>query len=219
MAASVAAERSAADRRDAVTPSLHALRAPMAIAAIVIAADQLTKHWALNALGPSAEHPSGRNIDLFWTLRFNLAFNTGMAFSSGEGLGPLVPILAIGVIAVLLISIGKSHISHVGSCLIIAEDGLTDLTGTMGDYVSVQNTEPGHPWLNDIIEKHRNLWAGKAKTIMIRSQAGNPVAIFNGTQVEGFATDVPKSTAFRVDGHYLFVYRCDYTTYDSDLLS
>jgi signal peptidase II len=108
LAASVAAERSAADRRGAVTPSLRSLRAPMAIAAIVVVADQLTKHWALNALGPSAEHPSGRNIDLFWTLRFNLAFNTGMAFSSGEGIGPLVPILAIGVIAVLLISIGKS---------------------------------------------------------------------------------------------------------------
>lgn len=84
------------------------MRAPIAIAAIVVAVDQLTKHWALNALGPSDEHPAGRNIDLFWTLRFNLAFNTGMAFSSGEGVGPFVPIIAIGVIAVLLISIGKS---------------------------------------------------------------------------------------------------------------
>lgn len=74
----------------------------MVVAAIVIVVDQLTKHWALNALADN------HTIDLFWTLRFNLAFNTGMAFSSGDGFGPFVPILAVGVVAVLLISVGRS---------------------------------------------------------------------------------------------------------------
>lgn len=57
--------------------------------------DQLTKHWALHTLqdGP---------IDVVWTLRFNLTFNTGAAFSQGKGLGPVIGILAAGVaIAVL----------------------------------------------------------------------------------------------------------------------
>lgn len=88
--------------------SVRALRGPLLIAAIVVAVDQLTKHWALNALGASAAHPNGRNIDVVWTLRFNLAFNTGMAFSSGDGFGPFVPIIAVGVIAVLLISVGRT---------------------------------------------------------------------------------------------------------------
>ena len=53
---------------------------------------------------------------------------------------------------------------------------------------------------------------------MIRSQDGTPIAVFAGDNVEVFATDVPKSTWFRVDGKLLLVYRCDYTTYDTALL-
>jgi hypothetical protein len=120
---------------------------------------------------------------------------------------------------VLLISLGNDHISHVGSTMVLAEDGLTDISAQMRDSkISFTNTEPGVPWLNDLIEKHRNLWQGKGKTIMIRSQDGTPVAIFAGNAVEVFATDVPKSTWFRVDGKRLLVYRADYTTYDNALL-
>ncbi|HEY9558437.1 MAG TPA: signal peptidase II [Acidimicrobiales bacterium] len=47
-------------------------------AAVVVALDQLTKHWALQALddGP---------IDLVGSLRFKLVFNDGAAFSLGSG--------------------------------------------------------------------------------------------------------------------------------------
>jgi signal peptidase II len=77
-------------------------RWPLVIALAVVVVDQLTKHWAIDALA------DGHTIDLFWTLRFNLTFNSGMAFSSGDWLAPFVPILAIGVVAVLLISTGRS---------------------------------------------------------------------------------------------------------------
>ncbi len=66
------------------------------VAAGVVALDQATKHWAVNALD------GGRTIDLWWTLRLNLAYNTGMAFSSGDRFGPFVPVLALGVAVVLL---------------------------------------------------------------------------------------------------------------------
>ena len=71
----------------------------------------------------------------------------------------------------------------------------------------------------NFLEYNRNLWAGKAKTIMVRSQDGTPVAVYVGNEVEILATDVPKSTWFRVDGKYLFVYRADYTVYDNELLA
>jgi signal peptidase II len=79
----------------------RALRGSIAIAATVVLVDQLTKQWALNALddGP---------IDVFWTLRFNLAFNKGMAFSQGTGFGPIIGIVALVVIVVLLVSVGRS---------------------------------------------------------------------------------------------------------------
>ncbi len=71
----------------------------MVLAAGVVVADQLSKHWALNRLSDN------RTIDLIGSLRFNLAFNKGMAFSQAQGLGPLIAIVATVVIVWLLISL------------------------------------------------------------------------------------------------------------------
>ena len=75
-------------------PAVRAWRAPVAIALAVIALDQLTKHWAVTSLG------TDREIDLFWTLRLNLAFNNGMAFGQGQGFGPVIAVIATGILFV-----------------------------------------------------------------------------------------------------------------------
>jgi signal peptidase II len=72
------------------------------VAAAVVLADQLTKNWALEAL------EGGRVIDVVWTLRFNLAFNSGMAFSQAQGAGPIIGILALVVIVLLLVTVGRT---------------------------------------------------------------------------------------------------------------
>lgn len=72
------------------------LRPVVAVAAMVTIVDQLTKWWALTALG------DGERIDVLWTLRFVLVFNRGMAFSAGTSLGPLIGIVALVVTAVLI---------------------------------------------------------------------------------------------------------------------
>ena len=78
----------------------------VAAAAVVVAIDQLTKTWAVNALDT-------RDIDLFWTLRFHLARNRGAAFSLAFGSGGLVAILAIAVVVVFLV-IGRSINTKLG---------------------------------------------------------------------------------------------------------
>jgi len=70
------------------------------VALFVVIADQLTKHWAVNEL-------VDRDIDIFWTLRLNLAYNTGMAFSRGEDLGPIIGVVALVVVVVLLLSLKR----------------------------------------------------------------------------------------------------------------
>lgn len=120
--------------------------------------------------------------------------------------------------SVLLISLGDNHISHVGSTLVFSQDGIVDISGGLPSEVRFSSTEPGTPWLNDIRYRYNNLWKGKARTIMVRSQDGTPLAVFAGDRVETFSTDVPKSTAFRIDGKYLLIYRADYTVYDTELL-
>lgn len=118
--------------------------------------------------------------------------------------------------SVLLINVGNNTVSHVGSSLIMKDAAITDILTT--SKVNVTDNERGVPFLNKMIEQHRNLWKGAAKTLMIRSQDGDPIAVFAGNSVEIFNTDVPKSTLFRVDGKALLVYRCDYTVYDTALL-
>jgi signal peptidase II len=65
--------------------------------AIVVAIDQVTKWRALQDL------TIGDPVDLFWTLRLNLMFNTGMAFSKGSSSGPIIGLVALVIVVVLLV--------------------------------------------------------------------------------------------------------------------
>lgn len=60
------------------------------IIVLVSILDQVTKHWAVSQLN------EGRIVDVVWTLRFALGFNSGFAFSLGQGLGPLIGLVAVG---------------------------------------------------------------------------------------------------------------------------
>lgn len=120
--------------------------------------------------------------------------------------------------SVLAISVGKGTMTHVGSTLLMVEDGIVDVTEQLPAKVNLDNTEHGTPIINLLHQQFSNLWQGKARTIMVRSQNGSPIEIFAGNEVEYFATDIPKSTLLRIDGKYLLVYRGDYTIYDTSLL-
>lgn len=61
--------------------------------AVVIIVDQLTKAWARTLDEP---------IDLIGSLRFNLAFNSGAAFSRFEGWGSVIGVVGVIIVAVLL---------------------------------------------------------------------------------------------------------------------
>jgi signal peptidase II len=73
--------------RRAVTPVLTAVVVP-----IVVAVDQLTKHWALSELTKSGPR------HVIWTLQWNLTRNSGMAFSKAQGIGPVIGIVALLVV-------------------------------------------------------------------------------------------------------------------------
>jgi signal peptidase II len=63
-----------------------------AVAVLVVAADQLTKRWALSELtGREPRH-------VVWTLQWNLTRNSGIAFSKAQGIGPLIGVVALLVV-------------------------------------------------------------------------------------------------------------------------
>jgi signal peptidase II len=115
----------------------------MVIAAVVVVLDQITKHWALNSL-------DDRDIEVFWTLQFNLAFNTGMAFSRGEGLGPVIAVVALVVVVFFLVRLGREggRLAAVATGLIVGGaigniidrafrgDGILD--GAVVDFIDFQ---------------------------------------------------------------------------------
>ena len=93
---------------EAVPPRKLKLFAAVALA--VLAADQLTKAWAV------ANLDGGRIVDVVGSLRFELAYNTGASFSLGSGRGdfinlqwwPVFNIADMGVVvgALLLVVVG-----------------------------------------------------------------------------------------------------------------
>ncbi|MGE0305125.1 MAG: signal peptidase II [Acidimicrobiia bacterium] len=124
--------------------SSHALVLTLVVAATTLGIDQLTKAWAVDAL-------DDRDIDLFWTLRFNLTHNSGMAFSRGEGMGPIISVLAMAVVVWLVLSM-RSHgsrlsavaagmvvggaVGNVADRLFRSSDGF--LHGSVVDFIDVQ---------------------------------------------------------------------------------
>jgi len=64
----------------------------------------------------------GRVIHVFGSLQFSLGFNSGFAFSQGQGMGPLVGIFAIIAVLFLLRAVRKAttHVSALALCAIVA---------------------------------------------------------------------------------------------------
>ena len=71
-----------------------------ALAAFVIALDQATKQLAVARLTDGA-------VDVVWTLKFRLTFNSGMAFGAGASLGPLIAIGAFVIVIFLAKSVSR----------------------------------------------------------------------------------------------------------------
>ncbi len=93
------------------------------VAAIVVLIDQLTKNWAVNALD------GGRRIHIIWTLQLNLTYNSGMAFSKGSGMGPLIGVIAVIVVVGLIISLRR-----VNGLLTVVATGLI-IGGAIGNVI------------------------------------------------------------------------------------
>jgi signal peptidase II len=83
------------------TRRVNKLRLILVLATVIIIADQLTKSWAVSSL---ANEPPTHVI---WTLQWNLSFNSGMAFSQAQGIGPVIGVVATLVIVGLAMSLRK----------------------------------------------------------------------------------------------------------------
>ncbi|MEI6298507.1 MAG: signal peptidase II [Actinomycetota bacterium] len=93
-----------------------AIRRQAILIGLVVLLDQVTKSWAVSALAD--EHV----IHVVGSLQFSLGFNSGFAFSQGQGMGPLVGIFAIIAVLFLLRAVRKAttQLSSLALCAIVA---------------------------------------------------------------------------------------------------
>jgi signal peptidase II len=122
---SVVAEREAHPTADDAAPQpSRSLLTIGAVTTVVVVLDQLTKWWALEALTDPT-----RVIDLVWTLRLRVIYNTGTAFSLTSDSGPIVSVIALVVVAFLLWSGRRQR-----SPWVLAAYGLV-VGGTFGNMI------------------------------------------------------------------------------------
>jgi len=125
------------------TGRVHVAPITLAVAAFVVTLDQVTKWWAVSTL-------DDRDIDIVWTLRLNLSYNTGAAFGSGQRWGPVIAVVAMVIVVAMLVSLrrGSHRAADIATGMIIggAIGNITDrlfrspgwLRGGVVDFIDLQ---------------------------------------------------------------------------------
>lgn len=119
--------------------------------------------------------------------------------------------------SVLRITADGNEMSQVGNSVIFAEQGLEPVT----DFALNKDINTSGGTLNIIdrnINKLKNL-LGKKKTIILESQFGTPVAVYQGDDVYWeVPKDLPKMTKLSVDGKALYLHRVNYVILDTNMI-
>lgn len=95
---------------------MFAIRHKAILIGLVVLFDQVTKSWAVSALA------NDRVIHVIGSLQFSLGFNSGFAFSQGQGMGPVVGVFAIIAVFFLLRAVRRAttRLSALALCAIVA---------------------------------------------------------------------------------------------------
>lgn len=121
--------------------------------------------------------------------------------------------------SVLNIQVGGKQMYHVGSSLVMQEQGTTNILNNTNARAEVNDTDSSVPFLSRLKNEFKNDFTGQNMTVLIRSQQGLPIAVFTGDEVSTFqAENIPNSTALLIDGKRVFLYRVDFSIYDTSLL-
>lgn len=120
--------------------------------------------------------------------------------------------------SVIRITADGHDITQVGNTVIFAEEGL----GTVKDFsLPEENDTKGDGTITLFdrnINKLRNS-IGRKKTVVISSQLGIPIAVYQGDNV-GYEVpkDLPKMTKLTIDGKALYIHRANYVIMDTEAI-
>jgi hypothetical protein len=117
------------------------------------------------------------------------------------------------------ITVEGKQLLHVGSTMVFAEKGIDMIEDFDVEYLKDASTK-GKGTLVPIdrtVNHFANL-VGKKKTIVVRSQMGIVIGVYQGDSVlVEVPDDLPKMTRLVVDGKSLYIHRADYDIFDTGL--
>ena len=121
--------------------------------------------------------------------------------------------------SVLEVTVNGNQMFQVGNTMIVSEKGIAKVEGfeIENDLISVNNGGgyvPIDRYINDIKNK-----IGKEKTIIISSNLGIPIAVYEGKDVYvTIPNDLPKMTRLNIDGKTMYIHRANYIILDTDMI-
>lgn len=122
------------------------------------------------------------------------------------------------VSSVLDVSIDGKQMLMVGDTVIFAESGLDMITDFETKDITSDGGGTGLQFIDRYINNYSNL-VGKSKIVIVSSQLGVPIGVYQGDSVYvEIPDDLPKTTRLSIDGKSLYIHRANYQIIDSDLL-
>lgn len=120
---------------------------------------------------------------------------------------------------VLDITIDGNQMLQIGNTMIFAEAGLDQITDfNMQDEINAGDGMINFIPFDRVLNNFKND-IGKAKTILISSQQGIPIAVYQGESVYvEIPSDLPKMTRLNIDGKSLYIHRANYVILDSEMI-
>lgn len=129
--------------------------------------------------------------------------------------------------SVIKVNCGNRQFSTVGFTSVYVSDGAqASLMANSQQFadLKVKNDNRSIPIINFLWRDIKNLFVGTARVAQICDQNNNPILAFGAEGVTGYATEVAKSTMFKLDqpgskpDGYVWVSRGSYTVMDTALL-
>ena len=121
--------------------------------------------------------------------------------------------------SVLDITIDGKQAILVGDTMIFAEKGLDMITDfDVPEEIISSDGGTGLQFVDRYINNFKNNM-GKAKIIIISSQMGIPIGVYQGSEVYvEVPSDLPKTTRISIDGKALYIHRANYQIVDTELI-
>lgn len=121
---------------------------------------------------------------------------------------------------VLELTVDGNQVLTVGDTCVIAENDLDMVTDFSGINTDIDTADGLLAFIagDRLVNNFRNS-IGKEMVVIIKSQMGVPIGIYQGDEVYvTVPNDLPKTTQLTIDGKQLYIHRANYTIVEGDML-